>query len=590
MSIKSALVKSMIAFAMVAFASTTSIAQEDSFDDFSFDEPAADTAEASEGEFEDFGEFEDIDSMDDQDFAEDFQPEATAEAAPEVPAEPTVEPEPAIESESLVAEPEEAAPIEAPQDPPVLEALPGEEPAGPRFDENFFAEEPAAEVPLTSGSAGDEPNLELEAKLHDIYMRFHNQATSEAEWNSIAAGRASERYVIQSGDNLWSISKTFFGDGNYWPKIWSLNSEITNPHLIRPGNNIRFLLGDESQPPAFTVTEATPDEDAEQPATEGEPMELAEGSTENEPEIPPPAIRSRPVIKNIPPSLPQWQDLSATGNYDELGIDYGKRKIVDILDKIPLAGYISEEPILELGKVSEVEVGSRIASALQYVYVTMNDGQAQVGDSFLSVRNLGPVESAHPSIQGFLGYSVEVQGELQLVEKVASADDTQKVETFRALVTQIVNPVSIGSSLIEGSIESIQLTESGPRSQTVAQIIGGQYFNKRQVYGTESIAFLNRGSKDGLARGQLLSVRENRKIRNPDTAVKENVRPIGWLKIVRTTPSFATAIVLRSWSDILTGDLTGAGAYVENLRSDLQPEAAENEDTAENELLDELDE
>lgn len=100
----------------------------------------------------------------------------------------------------------------------------------------------------------DDPDLNYEAKLHDIFLNYYNAKTPEAEWTTLVGERHSERYQIQQGDTLWDISKTLFGDGNYWPKVWSLNTSIKNPHLISPNNSIRFLLGDESEPPAFTVT------------------------------------------------------------------------------------------------------------------------------------------------------------------------------------------------------------------------------------------------------------------------------------------------------------------------------------------------
>ena len=32
----------------------------------------------------------------------------------------------------------------------------------------------------------------------------------------------------------------FFGDGNYWSKLWSVNGIITNPHVINVGDTVFF--------------------------------------------------------------------------------------------------------------------------------------------------------------------------------------------------------------------------------------------------------------------------------------------------------------------------------------------------------------
>ncbi len=54
----------------------------------------------------------------------------------------------------------------------------------------------------------------------------------------LAEGHPNE-YVVQVGDTLWDIAATFLKDPWYWPEIWYVNPEIVNPHLIYPGD----LLG-----------------------------------------------------------------------------------------------------------------------------------------------------------------------------------------------------------------------------------------------------------------------------------------------------------------------------------------------------------
>ena len=53
-----------------------------------------------------------------------------------------------------------------------------------------------------------------------------------------------EYYVIQSGDTLSKIAKTYLGDAMAYPKIFEANREvIQDPNKIYPGQKIRIPLG-----------------------------------------------------------------------------------------------------------------------------------------------------------------------------------------------------------------------------------------------------------------------------------------------------------------------------------------------------------
>ena len=57
----------------------------------------------------------------------------------------------------------------------------------------------------------------------------------------IHTGPVPELHVVRRGDTLWDIGWYYFNDPWQWPKIWSYNAQITNPHWIYPGDLVRLL-------------------------------------------------------------------------------------------------------------------------------------------------------------------------------------------------------------------------------------------------------------------------------------------------------------------------------------------------------------
>ena len=55
------------------------------------------------------------------------------------------------------------------------------------------------------------------------------------------------QYAVQEGDTLWDIASVFLRDPWYWPEVWYVNPQVENPHLIYPGDILSLVSIDGQQ-------------------------------------------------------------------------------------------------------------------------------------------------------------------------------------------------------------------------------------------------------------------------------------------------------------------------------------------------------
>ncbi len=394
-------------------------------------------------------------------------------------------------------------------------------------------------------SAGED----YEEGLHEIYTKFYSQRISREEWQNLTQNQASDTYTIQKNDTLWDLSKTFFGDPNFWPKLWSVNSSITNPHLIRPDESIGFIMGTEAHPPDFKFIQGGVGSAS---STKTPPPPLPKNFHKMIKDIKvPPTKKIHPVLNQIPGSLPVIQLVSTKEKNYNLDINF---KFAD--KKIPtksfLPFYVSKSPVQADGQITQTkEYGKLSHFKGQKVILKMKTNVSE-GQRLSVVRDMGKVSPSLLGIRGPFGYQIKVQGEVKIIKKLKNG-----FNLYEAEITHSLQPVTVGAFVLSREMQMMDFKHTQNFGQTEAQITGfadGTMKTKNRWKGgfPFSIAYLNRGSDSGLSVGQMYQVKANMSVRKHDTFAYDI--PVGKVKIVYTEDKFATALVMDMIHPIKPGD------------------------------------
>lgn len=318
-----------------------------------------------------------------------------------------------------------------------------------------------------------------------------------------------EYHVVNDGDTLWDISGQYYGDTYEWPRVWSHNAHITNPHWIYPGDVVYLK----------EQTGGDQDEAARQ-AQRDDGFVIRDNSGLK------PGLRL-PTVGFVTEKTPEFvgrivaspKEARLLGEYDSVWVGFGDQA--------------------HSGKMR------KIATRDQRFFEVQDPGEIEKKDRFAIVRATGPLENEEGDV---VGQKYLVLGTLLITK--TSEDNLQT-----AYIDRSWREIARGDYLIpyERQLKVIQHTEAD--RDLVAKILGnlrGQF-----DFGESHYVYINKGADDGVKIGNRMYIYQRETGLPSEWRDKPDGIPwrrVGRVRIVNTTEKFAIGFITDSKREIAVGD------------------------------------
>ena len=368
---------------------------------------------------------------------------------------------------------------------------------------------------------------------------------------------APDEYTIQKGDTLWDLSQKFLSNPWYWPKIWSLNPAIENPHWIYPGNKLRIVPGEGgAQAPA--QVEAPPQPGVDSASANAAPEESRPESSTS---VTPPSSPDLEVInKNSREGAAALNSVSVSGK-----LSFTPPPVVTVR----ASGLVTPEELASAGKLTASFEEKEMLATYDTAYVDYKgEVPAKPGDKLIIFRPDGTI------MNPVTHQKVADQTKTVAVVKVLAVSGSQAT----VQVERTWEEIGRGDLVRPWTPQDKRIA---PRANTaeVKGIIVQAVNPGLSTFGESNEVFIDKGSADGVQEGNTFAV-----VRHGDgltntlitksyaegaggalaQSVKTPDENVGLLLVVDTKEHLSTAIVVKSVRELKEGDLvemhaSGAG-------------------------------
>ena len=320
-------------------------------------------------------------------------------------------------------------------------------------------------------------------------------------------------YTVKKGDTLWDLSRKFYDSEWQWPAMWGQNQNLTNPHLIYPGQRIRLYQRTDALQPADV---ASLEMGTDLTGAEGQAAAAVDAAMAEAVYFLYPAISYVGFVQKLP---------ALKGSADR-----------------------SPEDPLSLGTILKA-AGEKKEMISQYDTVYIKPDAANTTDTPFIVGNVysicPPLTTVKdPNNGDYAGHQYKIIGTAEITAIAP--------EFVTAKINKALDTIFSGCSVMpfERKDKEIAIVPAAP-GLTGTLLLDESHTEMSSKF---SIVFLNKGERDGMQVGQRYQIYYQDKDEIDGKEVLFPPHVFGEVLVLLTKETTASAIVTKSFKPIRAGD------------------------------------
>lgn len=270
-------------------------------------------------------------------------------------------------------------------------------------------ENQAAQPPIPGKPVQEYENADNIYKLTDplVNNEFTGAPAVPGAIKAFAEGEAPDLYRVEAGDTLIDICDQLLDEPGYWPKLWSYNPDIRNPHYIWPGMNLKFFSGDDETPPYLQISNSDPMLPTDMPGG------MSEASLVNSPFVSAslPEAKLEQVFLTDPDSVVDSMQVTS----DTTGIDYygSPAMMTDLNVNVPALVFPEEKEAIGIVLKG---IDSNLNTGPGGKVIIEDENGLAAGSTYTVLRLTGKLETQSNGDR--VGYRYEYAGKVSVLRKL----------------------------------------------------------------------------------------------------------------------------------------------------------------------------